>query len=244
MVDKKDSADDGPMKTIETAFADQVEEFASSPSFQRLESGEATRDEYDRFVANLIRAHARSPQVVAFLYALAPPSASDELLHNVLEELGIEDEPGESHPGMLKDLAASAGLSPVLPELERLAAEDLRTIASEPLLYGTLREVGLAALCEVVAFEFMLSRLASRIERALETHRGLPPEALRWFHHHSEIDIAHAEQGLQHIADYVRYYGFAANEARSIVELTLRDNVFTRRYFDWVSPTKTSAPER
>jgi len=205
-----------------------------------LESGEATQDDYDRFIANVVRAHERSPQVVAFLYALASPRSSDDLLHNLLEELGIEDESGESHPGMLTGLAASVGLSPVLPELERLAAEDLRTVASEPLLYGTLKEVGLAALCEVVAFEYMLSRLASRIERALETHRGLPSEALRWFHHHSEVDIAHAEQGVQHIVDYVRYYGFTDDEAQSIIDLTLGENVFTRRYFDWRSPT-TSA---
>jgi len=225
---------------VEAAFAEQVEEFAGSPPFRRLESGEATQDDYDRFIANVVRAHERSPQVVAFLYALASPRSSDDLLHNLLEELGIEDESGESHPGMLTSLAASVGLSPVLPELERLAAEDLRTVASEPLLYGTLKEVGLAALCEVVAFEYMLSRLASRIERALETHRGLPPEALRWFHHHSEVDIAHAEQGVQHIVDYVRYYGFTDDEAQSIIDLTLGENVFTRRYFDWRSPT-TSA---
>ena len=241
MANQGNPADDGAMRnTVEAAFAAQVEELTSSPPFRRLESGEASQEEYDRFIANLIRAHARSPQVVAFLYALAPPDASDDLLHNLLEEVGIEEESGEPHPGMLKDLAARVGLSPVLAELERLAAVDLRTIASEPLLYGTLKEVGLAALCEVVAFEFMLSRLASRISRALETHRGLPVEALRWFHHHSEVDIAHAEQGLQHIDDYVRYYGFGEDQARAIIELALGENVFIRRYFLQVSPTTGS----
>lgn len=230
--------------TVESAFTAQVHELTNSPPFRRMESGESSPEEYDHFIANLIRTHARSPQLVAFLYALAPPDASDDVLHNLLEEVGIEEESGEPHPGMLKDLAASAGLCPVLPELERLSADDLRTIASEPLLYGTLKEVGLAALCEVVAFEFMLSRVASRIERALQAHRGLPSEALRWFRHHSEVDIAHAEQGLRHIADYIRYYGFAEDEARSIIDLTLADNVFVRRYFVQVSPITTSAPER
>ncbi len=242
MATERGSANDGAMRTtIEAAFTAQVDELTSSPPFRRLESGEASAKEYDRFIANLIRTHARSPQLVAFLYALAPPDAREDVLHNLLEELGIEDESGEPHPEMLKDLAASAGLYGVLPELERLATEDLRAIASQPLLYATLKEVGLAALCEVVAFEYMLSRVASRIEAALETHRGLPPQALRWFHHHSEVDIAHAEQGLRHIDDYVRYYGLAEAEAQGIIELTLQENVFVRRYFAQVSPTTPSA---
>ena len=181
-------AHDGGMKTtVEAALIAHVEELTNSPSFQRLESGQAPAEDYDRFVANLIRAHVKSPQVVAFLYALAPPEAADDLVHNLLEEIGVEEESGVAHPAMLDDLAAGAGLSPVMGELERLAAHDLRSITSEPLLYGTLKEVGLAALCEVVAFEFMLSRVASRIERALATHRGLAAEALAWFHHHSEV---------------------------------------------------------
>ena len=83
--------------------------------------------------------------------------------------------------------------------------------------------------------------MASRIERALETHRGLAPEALEWFHHHSEVDIAHAQQALQHIEDFVRYYALAEEDARSIIELTLRENVFIKRYFSEVSPTTTSS---
>lgn len=221
---------------VEAAFIGQVEEFTTCARFLRLESGEASREEYDHLVANLIRTHSRSPQLVAFLYSLAPPDATEDLLHNLLEELGIEDDSGEAHPWMLRDLAARAGLAPVLPELERLAADDLRDIASAPLMYGTLKEVGLSALCEIVAFEFMLSRCASRIARALGAHRGLPEDALRWFHHHSEVDVAHAEQGLEHIETYVRYYGFTEDEALGIVELTLRENVFTTRYLDQVSP--------
>lgn len=230
--------------TVEAALVAHVEELTNSPSFQRLESGQAPAGDYDRFVANLIRAHVKSPQVVAFLYALAPPEAADDLLHNLLEEIGVEEESGVAHPAMLDDLAAGAGLAPVMGELKRLAAHDLRSLTSEPLLYGTLKEVGLAALCEVVAFEFMLSRVASRIERALAAHRGLAPEALAWFHHHSEVDIAHAEQGLQHIEDYVRYYAIAEDAAQSIIELTLRENVFIKRYFTQVSPTTTSASPR
>lgn len=226
--------------SVEAAFAEHVDQLTASPPFRGLESGEASREEFDSFIANLIRAHVNSPRVVAFLYALAPPAACHDMLHNLLEEIGIDDESGVSHPAMLHDLAAGARLAPVMGELERLAAKDLRSMVSEPLLYGTLKEVGLAALCEVVAFEFMLSRVASRIERALATHRGLGAESLRWFHHHSEVDIAHAQQGLQHIEDYVLYYGFSEQDAQNIIELTLRENVFIKRYFSQVSPTTAS----
>lgn len=224
---------------VEAAFIEQVEEFTTCARSRRLESGEASREEYDRFIANLVRTHSGSPQVVAFLYSLAPPDAAEGLLHNLLEELGVEEESGEAHPEMLKDLAAAAGLEPVVADLERLGTEDLREIVSAPLMYRTLKQVGLAALCEVVAFEFMLSRCARRIGRALEAHRGLPPQALRWFHHHAEADIAHAEQGLESVGAYVRYYGFTEDESRGIVELTLRENVFVTRYFDQVSPVTT-----
>lgn len=222
---------------IEKAFSNQVDQLTGSPSFRRLESGDAPQAEYDAFIANLIRTHVKSPQLVAFLYALAPPDASEDALHNLLEEIGIEEESGVAHPTMLHALAAGAGLSSGLPELEREATNDLRRIASEPLLFATLKEVGLAALCEVVAFEFMLSRVASRIERALAVHRGLTSEALMWFHHHSEVDVAHAEQGVSHIERYVRYYGFAEDDARAIIEMTLRENVFIRRYFAQLSLT-------
>lgn len=176
---------------------------------------------------------------MVFLYALAPPVAGEHVLNNLLEELGVEEESGVA-PLMLHDLAEAAGLSPVLAELERLAAEDLRAIAAEPLLYGTLKEVGLAALCEVVAFELMLSRVASRIERALAAHRGLGPEALGWFHHHSEVDIAHAEQGLEHVEHYIRYYALSDDDAQGIIEVVLQENVFIKRYFNQVSPTSPS----
>ncbi len=229
---------------VEAVFIEQVEEFTTCGRFRRLESGEASPEDYHRFVANLVRTHSRSPQLIAFLYSLAPPDAAADFLHNLLEELGVEEESGEAHPGMLQDLAAAVGLSPVLAVLERLAAEDLRDIVSAPLMYGTLKEVGLAAMCEIVAFEFMLSRCSSRIERALVTHQGLPPDALRWFRHHSEVDIAHAEQGLEHIDTYVRYYGLTHDEARGIVEVTLRENVFVTRYFDQASPVTPASPDR
>ena len=216
---------------IESAFIRQVESLTGSDQFRALEQGRATPAEYDAFVENVARAHLRSPQLLAFLYALAPPAATADLRHNLLEELGLEDEVGRAHPELLHDLLAGAGLEHRQAEIEKQADEDLRRVVVEPLLYGTLREVGLAALTEIVAFEFMLSRVAGRLARALAAHRGLPAAALVWFTHHSEVDAGHAEQGLNDLEAYVRYYEFAPDEALTIVEMTLRENVFLRRYW-------------
>src|SRR5438132_1003592 len=87
------------------------------------------------------------------------------------------------------------------------------------------------AFIENVAFEFMLSRVSGRMARALATHRGLAAPALGWFTHHSEVDVRHAEQGLADLGAYAAYYEFTDDEALTIVEMTLRENVFTRRYF-------------
>jgi hypothetical protein len=213
---------------IRELFERQVEDFTRSPQFVALESGRA---DYDAFIENVARAHLRSPQLVAFLYALAPPAAAPTLLANLLEELGLEAGSERPHPALLQDLVQAAGRGHRLPAIEALAADDLRRIGSEPLLYGSLREVGLAALTEIVAFEFMLSRVSGRIARALAAHRGLAGPALEWFTHHSEVDVRHAEQGLADLGAYLAYYELAGEEALTIVEMTLRENVFARRYF-------------
>jgi hypothetical protein len=226
---------------IRGLFERQVEAFTRSPEFLALEAGRA---DYDAFVENIARAHLKSPQLVAFLYALAPPAAAPALLVNLLEELGREAESDRPHPALLEDLLRAAGLGRRLPAIEVQAEDDLRRIVSDPLLYGTLREVGLAALTEIVAFEFMLSRVAGRIARALAAHRGLRGPALTWFTHHSEVDVRHAEQGLADLAAYVAYYEFADEEAMTIVEMTLRENVFARRYFRESLPAPEPTPLR
>lgn len=216
---------------IESLLNRHVSELTGFADFQAIESGRASREDYDRFLCNVVRTHLQSPQVLAFLYALAAPTAAANLAHNMLEELGIEEESGIAHPSLLRDLATGAGLGDRLPELERASQEDLRQIIVDPILYGTLKEVGLSALIEVVAFEFMLSRVASRIAAALARHRGLPPAALEWFTHHSEVDIGHAEQGLDNLESYVAYYGLSHDDAFTIFDMTLRENVFIKRYF-------------
>ena len=225
------NADSRLREWIESSFTEQVEALTASPEFRAVEEGRATPGEYDAFIENIARAHLRSPQLLAFLYALAPPAAAGDLRHNLLEELGSRGRGGRPHPDLLKDLLAGAGLGGRLPLVEAQADEDLRRVVVEPLLYGTLREVGLAALTEIVAFEFMLARVSGRFASALAAHRGLPASALTWFTHHSEVDIGHAEQGLNDLVAYARYYEFADDEALTIVEMALRENVFTRRYW-------------
>src|SRR5215475_1209968 len=157
---------------IESLFAGQVEGFTGSAEFQALERGSAGPDRYDAFIESVARAHLRSPQLLAFLYALAPPAAAAELQHNLLEELGRDEESERPHPDLLRELLKGAGLGCRLATLEAQADEDLRRIVVDPLLYRSLREVGLVALAEIVAFEYMLSRVSVRIARALGTHRG------------------------------------------------------------------------
>ena len=216
---------------VESEYAQQTEEFAASSLFQALASGTAEPSAYDRFVASVCRNHLRSPQILAFLYAVAPPMVADRIKHNMLEEMGLDEE-GVSHPGLLIKLAEAAGFDrEARRELETEAQEELRRICADPILYGTLKEVGLSVLLETTCFEWMLSRLASRIGRFLAEHRKLPAEALVWFSHHSEVDIRHAEEGLDSVVDYVGYYEFTPEDLQSILELTFRENVFIKRYF-------------
>ena len=214
---------------LESKFAQLTAELWACSDFKALEDGSASWDQYDAFVANLIRSHLRSPQIVAFLYALAPPQATVSIEENMLEELGRGDESGVSHPSLLEGLAAAAGLS--LAPIEDLAILDLRRMATEPLPYGTLRETGLVALTQVCSFEWMLSRTSSRMAAALSRHRGLSLGQLEWFTLHSEVDIQHAEEGLNNLIAYMAYYEFSTEDAEAIVEMALRENLFIKRYF-------------
>lgn len=216
---------------IETRYQTSTDGFTGCAEFGLLESGKADRASYERFLANVVRAHLRSPKILAFVYAMAPSDASADLLHNLLEELGIEEADATSHPDMLINMAKGAGMGDLLPQLEQRANEDLRQFIVDPLLYGTLKEVGLAALAEMVSFEYMLSRTASRIAAALHKHMGLSEEALAWFSHHAEVDSAHAAQGMTRLEQYIAYYDFSADDTETILDMALRENVFIKRYF-------------
>ncbi|HYO91622.1 MAG TPA: iron-containing redox enzyme family protein [Pyrinomonadaceae bacterium] len=217
--------------TLEAEYRAQSEAFAHSRAFLSLEEGRASRQDYDSFIAGVCRTHLKSPQILAFLYSVAPPAVADLLRHNMLEELGL-DEAGVSHPALLLQLAEQAGFSlKAQRALEAEAQGSLRRMCTDPILYGTFKEVGLGVLLEVTCFEWMLSKLASRIARFLCLHRQLSEASLQWFSHHSEVDLRHAEEGLDAVIEYLTYYEFDAFAATSILEITFRENPFLKRYF-------------
>jgi len=216
--------------SIEAAYRYQVQQFVESTHFQKLTSGQLSPNETDQFIANLCKSHLKSPQILAFLYAIAPPAGVDAIQHNMLEELGLDAE-GLCHPDVLWQLAIAAGFEPEqLQAIEVAAQEQVRSLCTDPLMFATIRELGLSVLLEVTCFEWMLSRLSSRLGQALQSYRGLSTEALRWFYHHSEVDIRHAEEGLDSVVAYVQYYEIEDEELETLLDITFRENVFGRRY--------------
>lgn len=216
---------------VESEYAKQTKDLASHEAFRALETGRADTKAYNDFIANVCKTHLRSPQILAFLYSVAPPASADDVKHNLLEELGLDEE-GLPHPKLLIKLAQHTGFNEnEIKQLEILAQEELRRMMSGQILYGTIKEIGLSALIETASFEWMLSRLASRMAKFLEKHRGISKEGLEWFSHHSEVDIRHAEEQLDSIVEYVKYYQFEESGFESILELTFRENVFIKRYF-------------
>lgn len=207
-----------------------IAEFAAHPEVAALLKGEAASGAALAFVRRVCRTHMKSPRIVAFLYAVADPGSVEDWKHNLLEELGLEEEEGIAHPDMLDALLNGAGLGGERAALQAQAEEDLRQILAEPLLYGTLKEVGLAVMVEVVAFEVMLSQLASRLAAGLKENLDLGDAALVWFTHHAEADLEHAQQGLDGLARYAQHHAIAEEDADAIAEAALRENVFLKRY--------------
>lgn len=228
--------------SVEHYYKNQVQFFEQSTVFQQMELGDGSLDFYDQFIANLCQTHLKSPQILAFLYSIAPPEVILQIKHNMLEELGL-DKAAICHPDLLYRLASAAEFDPKRQaELTDTAQEQLRRICIEPLLFGTIKELGLSVLLETTCFEWMLSRLASRIGKALEIHRGLPSESLVWFYHHSEVDIRHAEVGLTSVVQYVEYYEIDLDELETILDITFRENIFIKRYFGAIALANETHP--
>lgn len=216
---------------IESRYSEQVSFLENSQAFQDLESGQGDVTFHNNFISNLCKTHLKSPQILAFLYAAAPLTVVNDIQHNMLEELGL-DEAGICHPDLLRKLAKAAGFDKdKLAQIEIAAQAELQRMCSEPMLYGTLKELGLSVLLEVTCFEWMLSRLSGRMGKALQKYRGLDAETLEWFFHHSEVDIRHAESGLNSVVNYVEYYGFDRDDLETILDITFRENIFIKRYF-------------
>ena len=218
-------------EVVETAYRNHIERFVNAPETQAILTGTADRAAYDAFLEALARTHFASGQYLGFLFAVAPPGSVERVKHNLLEELGLDADGGEAHGHMLEAVLRGAGLDERIPELRSRAAETIRERAEEPILYGTLREIGFAALVEISAFEWLLAHTASSLARALETHRGIPRSALGWFLHHSEVDLRHAEEAVDTICDYADHHRLESEHAETLVDATLRENVFLRRYF-------------
>jgi pyrroloquinoline quinone (PQQ) biosynthesis protein C len=223
---------------IESHYAKQTQFFEESQGFQHLVSGVADVQFYDEFIANLCKTHLKSPQILAFLYAAAPPSVANQIQHNMLEELGLDSE-GICHPDLLRKLADAVGLDNAKQaQIEALSQAQLHRMCSEPMLYGTLKELALSVLLEVTCFEWMLSRLSGKMGKALHSHRGLDRDSLEWFFHHSEVDIRHAEEGLDSVVNYVEYYSFEREDLETILDITFRENIFIKRYFGEIALAK------
>ena len=232
---------------VESEYGKQTEEFAARVEFQALERGAASRADYDRFIEGVCRSHLKSPHILAFLFAVAPPGEARKLKENMLEELGLDaNGAGVSHPSLLVELMKAAGFDEArCARLEREAEDELYRIIASPILYATLREFGLGVLLETVSFEWMLSRMSSRMASFLRDHRQLPARALEWFYHHAEVDARHAEEGLDAVAGYIAAYEFDPLEAQTILEITFRENVFVKRYFGHRSAgSETRSPAR
>jgi len=216
---------------IEASYSKHVKFFEESEVFQCLIFGDADKAFYDCFVANVCQTHLKSPQILAFLYSAAPPAVAPHIKHNMLEELGFDKE-GISHPSLLYKLADSAGFTKEMTQrLENGFQQELKELMSQPFLFGTLNEFGLSVLLEVTCFEWMLSRLSNRIGKALEQYHHLSAESLEWFYHHSEVDICHAEEGLNSVVKYIEYYDFDKDDLEAIIDITFRENIFVKRYF-------------
>lgn len=212
-------------------FTQQLEGLQGSEAFQALENGQAGQADYDALISNICRVHLKSPHILAFLFSIAPPKVSDKIKDNMLEEMGL-DEGGVPHPEMLIKLAKAAGFDDArCRELEELALQETKRRCNLPIPFKTLKELGLSAFLETVAFEWILSRVSSRMGSFLEKHRSLSKHNLEWFFHHSEVDIRHAEEGIDAIEEYVRYYEFDENTVNIILEMTFRDNIFVAQYF-------------
>lgn len=208
------------------------QQYRSDPTVQHFLSPEATKAEALALARNVCKAHLRSPQILGFLYALAAPASVGHIKENLLEELGLHDDHC-SHPELLRRLGQAIGFeAKEWAEIEAEAEQVLKNKIQEPVMFGTMMESGLNVMLEVFGFEWFLAREASTLGKRLRELLGLSQDDLEWFFHHSEVDIAHAEEGLDTLVDYVSYFGLDADSVRNIGEITLRGNIFLRRYFD------------
>ena len=122
------------------------------------------------------------------------------------------------YPDLLRDLMAGAGFSAAEADTAIAgAAERVRVLCARPLPFPTMREGGLSVLLEMLAFEHFLAHHAGRLAEALAAHYGLPRASLQWFALHSEVDVRHAEDGLEVARAYLAEKGYDTDEIWSSI---------------------------
>lgn len=221
--------------TLEETVAGLIErstaEARADERMQGLLSGQMEREELRTFFRNFLLTHLNSVHILSFLLSLAPRDGAELVRENLLEEMGLE-EAEKSHPEMLIDLAQGLGFSDQeIAGLRSQADEAKRAFASSPLPFPSLREMGMSILMETVAFEHFLSRVSDRVADSLIGHYTIPPEAVRWFTLHGEVDVRHAEEGRRTIARFISFYRFHPQEVERIAHATFGRNVILSRYF-------------
>lgn len=208
--------------------------FASHPLFASLEWGCAERDDYDEFVRRVALNHLKAPQFIAFLWSLAPPAVAPGIRQRMLEESGLEAD-GLDSPARLERLLRAAGLGQEVRDLHLQAQQNLQQLITRPLRCRTLRDMGLAALLEVAAFDYLLGAMASRCIKLLEQHRGIGLDALSWFARYTEAGGLRADETLDLVSAYITYYEVDPADAQTIADAVLQGNVFLQRYFGEVA---------
>jgi hypothetical protein len=217
-----------------------VHAFTSHPLFCALEWGCSEQDDYDAFLRRVAVTHLKAPQVLAFLWAVSPPSITPGVRARMLEESGLEPD-GLDSPALLERLLRAIGLGREVRELHRQAQQELQQAITRPLRCCTLRDVGLAVLVEVAAFDYLLSRVAPRCLRFLRQYRRVPEDALEWFARHGEAGPARADETLDQVATYLAHYAIAEMQARPVIYAALQGNLFLQRYFGPVAVPAAAA---
>ncbi len=226
---------------VEAWYRHLQERCRAHPSCQALLQKRFNSEQTLVFVENVAITHLRSPQILAFLYAASPKQGRDHIYHNLCEELGLDSE-STSHPDLLRRLGHAAGLGRHRwSKIEEQADQVLKSNMCEPLLFGSMRDVALSVMLEVVGFEWFLARMSRPFGEALQAILGLNGHDLEWFFHHSEVDIQHAEEGLAVLASFVEEFSVDRDTLQNIAEITFRDNIFLKRYFG-VEQAETLAP--
>ncbi len=216
---------------VEAWFQSLYERCRDHEVCQNLLQRRVSAEEALQFIASVASSHLRSPQILAFLYAASPKRGREHVFHNLCEELGLEDE-GPSHPDLLRRLGHAAGLQEERwTRIEQEADIVLKSNMCEPFLFGSMRDVALSVMLEVVGFEWFLARMSRDFGEALQDILGLSREDLDWFFHHSDVDIEHAQQGLDVIEAYVEEFEVDRETLQNIAEISFRDNIFLKRYF-------------